>query len=553
MKATDHNMFPGTRHVGTLSPYPQFCREENPCLELAGNTAIYLDDTDNPVLWEMFSGDWQEMMDKKPERSSDPEAAVIVCTLSKNDNSSISLPAEGYSLTVTGEKITITGQDPAGLFYGVQTLLQLIARSQDAGKINYCTISDWPHSQNRWIMPDMGRAPFTMNLLKRLVRMCGRLKYNGIHLHLNDNQLNPVKYKGTKLGSENPSAFTMEEYSELIQYAAQYHVEIIPEIETWGHAGSILQHYPHLYGASRLHGLGPSFAMGDETMELLSMMFEQWFEIMPDNAKVHVGLDEGNWNILPGADPEIYNKKNMVRLIYNKFHEVAEKAGKKMQMVMWGDPRVHIPADIRNDIIVQPWDYHSSEVISERLINFWIRETKTFAENNVLSHPFISGAGCCGSSDQPNLGPTREWATQAKDFRNCLGIDICMWSTNDMQSKMILLFYAADCAWNPVHAGAVLRDEQLEDDIGKLSLYLLNWQARFTDMSQEKWPEDVDEFVLQNRYCRGKKFGTEYLPEWMPENIIKGDVDTEKNKDTAKPKTNMKRVMKSPDPMAEDE
>ena len=159
----------------------------------------------------------------------------------------MSIPSEGYRLSVRADSAFIAASELSGAFYGVQTLLQLLALH--SGRLPLVEVSDWPAYAVRELMVDMGRAPFSLDLLRRIVRIMARLKLNSLHLHLCDDQLNSLRYEGLPLGSENPYALSVADLRSLIEYSRRYCVKIVPEIEAWGHAGSILYHYPELYGA----------------------------------------------------------------------------------------------------------------------------------------------------------------------------------------------------------------------------------------------------------------------------------------------------------------
>lgn len=208
------------------------------------------------------------------------------------------LRPEGYRLAIREHAITLTGADRRGLFYGMQTLLQILALSGD--EIEQVDILDWPALKTRELMLDLGRAPFSMPLLKRCIRIMARLKINTLHLHLFDDQLNSLRFDKLPLGSENPFAITLDQLRQIIAYARSYHVAVVPELECWGHAGSILYHYPRLYGAPGMWG-GYSFGIGEELYTLLEQMLDEVVPVLDSPCDVHLGLDEAIWATLPSV------------------------------------------------------------------------------------------------------------------------------------------------------------------------------------------------------------------------------------------------------------
>ena len=101
---------------------------------------------------------------------------------------------EGYKLTLNDRGVEIVAADDTGLFYGTQTLLQLFVMPR-INTLPCIRIHDWPRYKLRSFMIDMGRAPYSMALIKRTIRILSRLKMNLLHLHLNDDQLCSIKFK----------------------------------------------------------------------------------------------------------------------------------------------------------------------------------------------------------------------------------------------------------------------------------------------------------------------------------------------------------------------
>ena len=151
---------------------------------------------------------------------------------------------QGYALEVTPGSIAICGADSAGLFYGMQTLLQLLPERGSAGlttsgrAIPALTIRDWPALRYRMVQYDIARGQ-TVNVAfcKHVIRTLAHYKINQLMFYLEDD----FKYRAYPfLGREG--TFTHENASELSRFARDYHVELVPEIESLGHAGALLSH-----------------------------------------------------------------------------------------------------------------------------------------------------------------------------------------------------------------------------------------------------------------------------------------------------------------------
>jgi hypothetical protein len=476
---------------------------------------------------EIFREDLERLLKRPVRCACEPTRPTI--TIRCDARETPSLPMDGYTIDIGSEGMLLVAHSERSCFYGMQTLLQLIALERKKNRVGYCSVRDWPHYAKRWATLDLGRAPFSLSYLKRIVRICARLKYNGLHLHLHDNELNAVVYERLPLGSENPFALPLPAYAELIRYAAEWHVEIVPELESWGHVGSLLQHYPHLYGATRKHGRGHSFAIGPETFDLLAEMYRQWMEILPNGSVLHVGLDEANWRLARGADPELYTRQNLVRHVHELVRECAVQQGKDIQMMMWQDwryPPDIVPDDLRDSIIAQPWHYHTPPMIHHMLSQLKLPDAHRNGGSKLTPLPFVAGAGASGIHELGAMQASRVWAYEARNMANCLGIDITLWGTNDLLHDMPTLYYGADCAWNPVAANLLLPEaESPENEWGVVVTQMKHWQAAFPDADPEALACERGPEIVHGLYRWGEKYGEECVPIWMPEKLFLGDAE----------------------------
>ncbi len=193
-----------------------------------------------------------------------------------NDNS---IPKEGYRLKVTTTGISLIAAEPSGIFYGIQTLLQLFpkeiesksARLRKVWSIPALTIEDSPRFGWRGLMLDVSRHFFTVPQVKEFIDQMAKYKFNLLHLHLTDDQGWRIEIKslpkltetgawrvertGTfgNLSKPEPGEpatyggfYTHEDIKELVSYAAERFVNILPEIDVPGHSLAALASYPEL-------------------------------------------------------------------------------------------------------------------------------------------------------------------------------------------------------------------------------------------------------------------------------------------------------------------
>lgn len=187
-----------------------------------------------------------------------------------------SLPAEGYRLKVTNEKITIAASQPAGFFYALQTLKQLLPRNVMAGvaepmisrwSIPCVEIEDAPRFAWRGFMLDEGRHFFGKEAVKRVIDVMAAYKMNRFHWHLTEDQgwrIEIKKYpkltevgawresKGLGYGDVQPDSehyggfYTQKDIKEVVDYAKARFVEIVPEIDIPGHSQAAITAYPEI-------------------------------------------------------------------------------------------------------------------------------------------------------------------------------------------------------------------------------------------------------------------------------------------------------------------
>ena len=198
-----------------------------------------------------------------------PKASKNHILLNLEENKSADYGKEGYKLVVNGDGIKIAATDKAGLFYGIQSLLQLIT-VQERGKITtipYVTIKDKPRFGWRALMLDEGRHFKGEKVVKQLLDDMAMLKMNVFHWHLTDDQGWRIEIKKypelTRVGSKRKDSqlawrsekrsgkphegfYTQEQIKEIVRYATERHITVVPEIEMPGHATAAIAAYPWL-------------------------------------------------------------------------------------------------------------------------------------------------------------------------------------------------------------------------------------------------------------------------------------------------------------------
>ncbi len=166
--------------------------------------------------------------------------------------------SEGYTLHV-GDRAEIVGADEAGLFYGVQTLLQLLREEDQGWSLLQADISDAPRFGYRGVMLDVARHFFGVDDIKKYIDSTSALKFNHLHLHLSDDQGWRIQIDSWPLLTERSSStsangdpggfYTKDDYQQIVEYAASRHMIVVPEIDLPGHTHAIGVAYPELVEA----------------------------------------------------------------------------------------------------------------------------------------------------------------------------------------------------------------------------------------------------------------------------------------------------------------
>ena len=161
---------------------------------------------------------------------------------------------EGYHLRAGGSEVLIEASDPRGFFNGAQTLRQLVTKSSDSRSVPAVEINDAPRFRWRGLLIDEGRHFFGKSTLTKVIDEMAAYKLNVLKLHLTDYEgwrlEIPAYPKLTGVGAVvdgKPQYFTTAEMREIVQYAAERHIMVVPEIEMPGHAGAAARSYPQYF------------------------------------------------------------------------------------------------------------------------------------------------------------------------------------------------------------------------------------------------------------------------------------------------------------------
>ena len=328
--------------------------------------------------------------------STDSNSNVIRLTI---DPSLTKLGTEGYDLIATPDSIAITAPTPAGIFYGLQTLRQLLPPeifsptkiARDAWPVPAVQIEDYPRFRWRGLMLDCSRHFFDKAFVERYIDLLAMHKMNSFHWHLTDDQgwrIEIKKYpKLTTVGAfrketvitalENPENappkydgqpyggfYTQDDIREVVRYAADRFINVVPEIEFPGHSAAAIAAYPELgntgkpvevwtaWGVNR-NTLSPE----ESTIDFYQNVLAEVLELFPSQF-IHLGGDEVNtkqWDRSPVAQARIKelglkNSHDLQPYMLRRLTQFVESHNRRL--IGWDEI---LGDDLPQDAVVMSW------------------------------------------------------------------------------------------------------------------------------------------------------------------------------------------------------
>jgi hexosaminidase len=285
---------------------------------------------------------------------------------------------EGYELTIAADGIRLVANKPAGLFYGVQTLRQLLpwsieyqaARPRPLSVPNG-KIVDHPRFAWRGAMLDVARHFFGVDDVKRYIDLLALYKINRLHLHLSDDQgwrievkswPNLTKHGGSsEVGGGTGGYYTQAQYADLVKYAQDRFITIVPEIDMPGHTNAALASYPEL----NCDGKAPALYSGIEVgFSTLCVEKDVTYTFVTDVVKEIGALTAGPYFHVGGDEVQKLTP-DQFRQFIERVQKIVEAQGR--QMIGWGDIA---PVRLSPATIVQHWRPEASHVAAAKGAKF---------------------------------------------------------------------------------------------------------------------------------------------------------------------------------------
>ncbi|MET2985530.1 beta-N-acetylhexosaminidase [Aureibaculum conchae] len=270
---------------------------------------------------------------------------------------------QGYELETKENGIIIKANKPAGIFYGVQTLRQLLPASieknskiSDTLFVATGTIKDSPSYGYRGMMLDVARHFFGVDDVKRVIDLLSIYKMNRLHMHLSDDQGWRIEIKSwpklteiggsSEVGGGEGGFYTQEQYKDIVKYAQDRFITIVPEIDIPGHTNAALASYPELNCNGKATKLYHGTKVGFST---LCIDKEITYKFIDDVFGELAAMTPGEYIHIGGDESHVTPMKDYIPFM-NRAQKIVEKHGKKV--IGW-DEIAH--AELLPNTIVQYW------------------------------------------------------------------------------------------------------------------------------------------------------------------------------------------------------
>jgi hexosaminidase len=320
-----------------LIPQPKSLKLESGNFTLTNETVIQSDQDsfESKYLQEIIKQ--QVGLDLKIVTSTKAKSKIIFANKIIEEKKSFK---EWYTLSISKNDVIITGTEAHGIFYGIQTLSQLLPSEESSEiKLPCLTITDEPKYAWRGMHLDCARHFFSVDFVKKYIDYLAMYKFNTFHWHLTDDQgwrIEIKKYpKLTEVGAYRNGSmvghyrdqkydtiryggfYTQEQIKEVVAYATQRHITVVPEIEMPGHAVAALAAYPEYsctggpFEVGKIWGvLDDVFCPKEETFTFLQDILSEVMTLFPSQY-IHIGGDEcpkTRWKSCPHCQALIKEK-----------------------------------------------------------------------------------------------------------------------------------------------------------------------------------------------------------------------------------------------------
>jgi hexosaminidase len=438
-------------------PYPQQVKTGGPDFVIRGELTLVLDN--DCTVSDLFTAD-ELVKDLRNDWN------IIARIGSKGTVPSIilthhqamkSLGSQGYQL-ITGEKeLVIKARSEEGLFYGTQTLLQLIKKLPEGYAVPGMTLSDWPQILKRAIHYDTKHHQDKSSYVKSFIKDLSRYKVNMLVWEWEDKFAYPSH---PEIGA--PGAFTMKEMQEFTRYAKQYHIQIVPLVQGLGHVSFILK-WPQYKQLREIGSSNWEFCPLKEGS--YALLFDLWKDAMdatPGSEYIHIGSDEtyelGACEKCKAKSEEI-GRSGLYQLFVNKAAEFLKTKGRKV--MAWETPMGWKISDspakgiepVKGLVFTESYDYETPGLTYANEAKALGFEVFAYDPNPgvvPLMIPYAFEKGEAGETRIGSLEKSYRFLSTAAQTGKFDGMICTSWDDDDLHNQMWMMHFvnAATWSWN---------------------------------------------------------------------------------------------------------
>ncbi|WP_214000896.1 family 20 glycosylhydrolase [Arsukibacterium sp.] len=422
-----------TGHFALSSDFAIAVPANNPMLEAAANrfkqrlsqqTGLAFNSDINPTLLLQLSG-------------SDPAEPVPQLGM-----------AEQYQLQVTPGQILLQAPDNIGIVRGLETLLQLVQISDSTISVPALTINDQPRFRWRGLLLDPARRFLPLTTLKRQLDMMTIAKLNVLHLHLTDDQgwrFESLRYPELHKVGGRDGYYTQQQLRELVHYAAERGIRIVPEIDLPGHTTALGAAYPELMAAAgpavpeRHWGvhkavLDPS---NEQVYAFLADLLAEVAAVFPDRY-LHIGGDEvlpDHWLTTPHIvdfmqQQQLADPPALQAYFNRRLQQIVQQLDR--QMIGWDEV---LEGELPTSVLVQSWRGTESLADAARAGHQAMLSTGYYLDQPQFASYHYRNDPLPDATSMPDLSTLQQWSAWQFQFARKRGNAI---------SGQLLLLYLAD-------------------------------------------------------------------------------------------------------------
>ncbi len=264
--------------------------------------------------------------------------------------------SQGYVLAIAANQIRLAAREPVGLFYGLQTLVQLLRNCRDT-RLACMTVVDWPELAWRGILDDISRGPLpTTEFVKQQIRRCAELKLNMLTYYTENITSTPRHADFAPVGG----GVTVQQWREWAEYAAKYHIQLVGNFQSFGHFEKILSYpqYQELGEAGRM--LTPT---REESYQLLADIYADMAPAF-SSPYFNVNCDEV-WDLGRGASKKMVDSIGPAGVYSYHLNRISAELKKHDKiMMMWADIALEHPQILQKlpaETVLLPWNYDDAD------------------------------------------------------------------------------------------------------------------------------------------------------------------------------------------------